>query len=201
MEIGLYNAKYPFRKLFNFLLPHFKDIDPNWVSLALIPLGLITALVYCFAPPRPVLLILGIILLLARMIIGTLDGMIAEHFNKQTATGTILNRLAPEAADIFLILGIILSDSSYFILGFFVLAVCWGISYSGLIGLVGNKPIQSVGPVGQTDKIVALILLSILQILSIAFMWSVDFIYWFLWWVLIGGIVTIAIRCYRILRN
>lgn len=200
MEIGLYNAKYPFRKLFNFLLPHFKHTDPNWVSLALIPIGLITALVYYFAGNNVFLLILGMILLLLRMIVGTLDGMIAEHFHKQSSQGTILNRLAPELADILLMLGIILSNPEFYILGFFVMAACWGISYCGLIGLVGDKTIQSVGPAGQTDRVVALLLLSLLQIFSIAYNWDVNFIYWFLWWVFIGGILTIAIRCYRVLR-
>lgn len=201
MEIGLYNAKYPFRKLFNFLLPYFKDTDPNWVSIALIPLGLITAWIYYVGSDNSLLLVLGIVLIFLRMIIGTLDGMIAERFNKQTPNGNILNRLAPECADIFLILAIIFSNSDYHTLGFWVLAVCWGISYCGLIGLVGNKPIQSIGPVGQTDKVVALILFSLLQIFSLIWNWGVDFIYWFLWWVLIGGVVTIIIRCYRILRN
>lgn len=201
MEIGLYNAKYPFRKLFNFLLPYLKDTDPNWVSLCLIPIGLITALVYYFTANSPLLLILGIVLILLRMIVGTLDGMVAEHFNKQSATGTILNRLAPEFADIVLMLAIVLSNRSYYLLGFFVLTVCWGVSYCGLIGLVSNKPIQSVGPAGQTDRVVALILFSVLQILGIQLGWSVDFIYWFLWWVVIGGLITILIRLYRVFQN
>lgn len=201
MEIGLYNAKYPFRKLFNFLLPRFKNTDPNWISVALIPVGLLTALIYYLGNSNRFLLVLGILFIFLRMIIGTLDGMVAEHFNKQTSVGTILNRLAPEMADILLILGIIFSNVHYYTLGYFVLAVCWGISYCGLIGLVGNKSIQSVGPVGQTDKVVALIVFSVLQILSITWNWNIDFIHWFLWWVFLGGIMTIVIRCYRVLRD
>lgn len=46
MEIGLYQAKYPFRKLLAFLLQRLKPIPPNYISCLLFPIGLITAWVY-----------------------------------------------------------------------------------------------------------------------------------------------------------
>jgi phosphatidylglycerophosphate synthase len=201
IEIGLYNAKYPFRKLLHFLLGYFKNSNPNHVSLALLPIGLMTALLYYYAPQYPFLYCLGILFILIRMIVGTLDGMIAESFNKQTPNGTILNRLTPEAADMMLMAAIILSAPNYFILGIFSLIIIWGISYTGLLGLAGGKRIQSIGPAGQTDRIVALMLFSLLQMFALHYGWEINFITLFLWWVIIGGIITIALRCYRILTE
>lgn len=201
IEIGLYNAKYPFRKLLQFLLGYFKNSNPNHVSLMLLPIGFITALLYYYAPEYPFLYALGIVSIFIRMIVGTLDGMIAESFNKQTPNGTILNRLTPEAADMMLMAAITLSVPQHPTLNIFSLIIIWGISYAGLLGLAGGKRIQSIGPAGQTDRLVALMVFSLLQMLSLCYDWSLDFIVLFLWWVVIGGIITVALRCFRILTE
>lgn len=200
MEIGLYNAKYPFRKLIHFLLWFCKNLDPNHLSLALIPIGFITAFIYYFANSVPTLYWFGIGLIFLRMIIGTLDGLVAENFNKQTANGAIMNRLTPEIADMMFMLAIILSKPpEYWLLGLFALTISWGICFAGLVGLAGGKQIQSVGPVGQTDRIIALILISGLQYFSLSGDWDFDFMKLFLWWVILGGSATIALRFYRLL--
>ena len=146
MEIGLYNAKYPFRKLLNFLLSYFNNTNPNHISFLLIPIGLVTAITYYFAPSIPTLYIIGtVILIFVRMVVGTLDGMVAEHFQKLTPNGAIINRLMPEAADMMLqMLAIIMANTTNLLFATIVLIICWGISYTGLIGLTGGKKIQSV---------------------------------------------------------
>jgi len=201
MELGLYNAKYSFRKVIEFLLPFFKEMNPNNISLAIIPIGIVTAFTYYFAAQFSLLYLIGILLIFIRMIVGTLDGMVAEQHHKQTANGSIINRLAPEAADMILMLAIILASPKYFLLGMFALVASWAISYSGIVGLVGAKKIQSVGPVGQTDRLVALMVFSGLQFANIFLNWNFDFIKMFLWWVVIGGLLTIILRCFGILKS
>lgn len=200
MEIGLYQLKYPFRKLINFLLVHFQNTNPNYVSLLLLPIGLLTALLYLLAPHASYLYWVAILLIFVRMIVGTLDGLIAETYHKETPNGSILNRLAPEAADWMLMLALIFATPGYYILGIFSLIICWAISYTGLIGLAGGKASSSVGPAGQTDRLVALMLLSALQFFNWHYHWNFDFIKLFFWWVIIGGIVTIGLRCYKTLK-
>ena len=75
----------------------------------------------------------------------------------------------------------------------------WAVSYAGLLGLAGNKRIQSVGPVGQTDRLVALMIASALQYVCIRAGWAIDMLNIFIWWVILGGTVTLALRTYRIL--
>jgi phosphatidylglycerophosphate synthase len=191
--------KYPFRKMIQGLLPYFKHANPNWVSFWLIPIGVVTALTYAFAPSFPIAYWLGIALIILRMVIGTMDGLIAVTYHKETARGEMINRITPEIADILLMLGIIFSNSDYYFVGVLALAACWATTFSGLIGVVANRKIQSVGPVGQTDRIAALILFSLLQYFSLVFGFGIDFIWLFLWWCVIGGFATAALRLYRIL--
>ncbi len=198
MEIGLYQLKYPFRKLLEFLLPFCKNINPNTISVFLIPLGFLTALIYKMAPTQPAFYLVGIVCIFLRMIIGTLDGLVAETYHKQTPNGTILNRLTHEAADLMLMCAIIMANPQHLHLGIWALLLCWATSFLGLLGLAGGKKIQSVGPVGQTDRIVALMVFSLLQFWNV---FGVDFITLFLWWVVLGGIITISLRAQRILTE
>ena len=197
MDIGLYNFKYPFRKFINGLLPFFKDSDPNWISFWLIPIGIVTAVDYFYASAFPFAYILGIILIFIRMVVGTMDGLVAVTYHKESPKGEMINRITPEIADVLLMLGIIFSKPDYYFVGILALAVCWTTSFAGLIGITANQKIQSVGPVGQTDRIAALILFSLLQYINLYLGYNIDFIWIFLWWCVFGGILTIAIRLYR----
>lgn len=201
MEIGLYQLKYPFRKLIDGLLPICKDTNPNTISLILLPIGLLTALVYYYAPQHPIFYCLGIVLIFFRMVIGTLDGLVAETYHKQTPNGTILNRLTPEIADWMLLLSIVLLNVQHPLLNACALLVGWAVSYVGLLGLAGNKRIQSVGPVGQTDRLVALMIASAVHYGGIRANWHIDMIAVFIWWVILGGMITFAVRTYRILTE
>lgn len=199
MEMGLYKAKYPLRKPLSFLLSYFKTTHPDHISLSLIPIGLITGFIYLLAPYAPSLYWLAIIFIFIRLIVGTLDSMVAEQYNRQSPNGEIINYLASEAADMLLLLSIIFAKPGYPVLGLFALLVSWGISYSGLIGTVAHKQIQQVGPVGQGDRLIALFIFSMLQFFSFHYHWQVDFMKIFLWWVIMGGIITIGLRCYKTL--
>jgi len=192
MDLGLYNLKYPFRKMIGFLLPIFRNVDPNTVSWSLIPIGLLTAFAYYFG-----FYLVGAVLILLRMIVGTLDGLMAEKFNKSSAEGEMINRIAPEVADILLMFGVVFSQPNLLGIGIFALGMCWAVTFFGLIGIVAGRKIQSVGPVGQTDRVVALAIFSVLQLTE----WNFDFMYLFLWWVFLGSLVTVSLRAYRNLKK
>lgn len=201
MNIGLYNLKYPLRKLLGFLLPLCRNVSPNAVSYSLIPLGVITAANYFFAPKTPFLYLLGALFICIRMVIGTLDGLMAVTFNKGSAKGEIINRVTPEICDILLITGLVYSSPTYTKFGIIILAICWAVTFFGLVGIVGGKKIQSVGPVGQTDRIAALALCSVLQYFNVRLNWNIDFIYLFFIWVVIGSGITLWLRASRILKT
>lgn len=197
MEISLDNVKHPFKKLSSFLLFFFKDSSPNRISLMLIPIGFMTAVIYYFAATFSLLYWFGMGFIVLRMIVSILDNMMTEALANPNST--IIHKLALEAADMMFILALILANGTY-LLGLFVLLVCWGVSYTGLIGLVVDKKIQTSGPMGQIDRIAVLIIFTVMQLFSTYYQWQFNFMSLFLWWVLLGGAATIALRCYKTLR-
>jgi CDP-diacylglycerol--glycerol-3-phosphate 3-phosphatidyltransferase len=197
MDIGLYNLKYPFRKTILWLLPLVRDISPNVISWSLLPVGIVTALCYYHGQEHHELYLAGAGLIFLRMIISTLDGLAAVTFQKCTPNGEIVNRIAPELCDTMLMIAIILAEREHFEIGMLALIVCWLTSFAGLVGCAGGKKIQSVGPVGQTDRIAVLLILSLITPFTTTLSEPFDILYWFLWWCVVGGVATIFIRFYR----
>ena len=201
MDVGLYNLKYPVRRMLNGLLPALRDVDPNHISLAMLPVGLVTAVVYYEAAQgRPALYLVGIALIFLRMFLGTLDGLVATHYGKSGPTGEMVNRIAPELCDAMLLVALAIARPEWRLVGIGALAVAWLTTFSGLLGLTAGLTTQSVGPVGQTDRLVALQLFSLLALLAARGGWREDFMRDFLLWVIGGGILTVALRLWRNLR-
>lgn len=199
MDIGLYMLKMPFRKLLGFLIPLFRNTDPNLISWALLPVGALMAWVYVQAlTGGPAwLLILGALLGFVRMIVATLDGLVAVTFNKSSALGDIVNRVTPELCDIVLFPTLLYATGNMNMLGLVVLAMAWATSFFGLLGSPSRCPVQSVGPVGQTDRLAALMLFSGLEFLSRTFAWDIQFMNLFFYWLIIGGLITLLLRFTR----
>ena len=200
MRFGLYQFKSPFRKFITFLLPFFKDSDPNTISWSLLPIGLIICAIYYHAPENSWLYLLGILMIFVRMIVATLDGYVAETFHKQSRNGDILNRLVPEICDILLLISVIAANPN-FALGLCLMGIAWLSSFFGLIGLVGEKPALSMGPLGQTDRLALLMLCSLLEYLAKIFSWDFSFILLFLNCCVLAGLLTIANRFRHLLYD
>jgi CDP-diacylglycerol--glycerol-3-phosphate 3-phosphatidyltransferase len=201
MDLGLYNLKYPARRLLEGLLPRFANTVPNHISLAMLPVGVAIAACYLLgAHGRPWLYLVAVALTFVRMFLGTLDGLVATRFGRSTRTGEIMNRLAPELCDAAYVLALTLARPEWRLPGLFALAASWLISFAGLVGATAGLPTQSVGPAGQTDRLALLQLLSVLAWASDTFGWNVDFLGGFLWWVAVGGMLTVALRIARHLR-
>ncbi len=195
MRLGLYNMKYPARDLLRAVLPWFRSVDPNYVSWAMIPVGVATAAVYYLAATGPAYwFAVGIGLILLRMFLGTIDGLIAVEFDRASPRGELLNRIAPELCDVMLIVALAGARPDWLWLGLAALGASWLTTFAGLVGLAVNQPIKSIGPVGQTDRLAALLLLSALAMIGSGRNWPVDMVVVFLAWCVVGGMLTVAIR-------
>jgi|GEM_PF-3097010 len=202
MDVGLYLLKYPFRRLIGFLLPLYRNVEPNRISLNLIPVGIVMAWVYHQAlTTGPAWLFwIGILLGFVRMIVATLDGLVAVHYHKSSLRGDVLNRLTPELCDMILLTTLVVTKGLY-PLGAFVLLFAWATPFFGLLGAPSGLAVQSVGPVGQTDRLAALMVFSCLQFLSLRLGWGLDFIQYFFVWIILGGVLTLGLRFYRVFRE
>jgi phosphatidylglycerophosphate synthase len=198
MDIGLYNLKYAARRLIGDVLPLCRNISPNAISWSLLPVGALTAFVYHRAANgQPGLYALGVLLILARMFLGTLDGLVAERFGKSTPVGEMLNRLTPELCDVMYLGALALARPEWALVGLVAIVASWLVTFSGLIGVTVGHPVQSVGPAGQTDRLAALQLCSLLALFAPAFGWSADFLGLFLGYVALGGALTVILRLVR----
>jgi CDP-diacylglycerol--glycerol-3-phosphate 3-phosphatidyltransferase len=201
MDLGLYNLKHGVRRLIRGVLPVFANVEPNAISWSLLPVGAATAAVYWLgAQGRPWLYLAGAALIFLRMFLGTLDGLVAVHYGKGTPRGEIVNRLAPELCDVMLVTALALARPEWLLPGVGALAMAWLTTFSGLVGATAGAPTQSVGPVGQTDRLAALQLSSFAAFAAETFGYGVDFLWVFLWWTIAGGILTVVLRLHRTLR-
>jgi len=196
MDLGLYQLKYPVRRMISGVLPVMRNVPPDAVSWSILPVGLGTALCYYWANRYPWLLLLGPILILLRMFLATLDGLMAVTFGKSSPRGEHANRVPAEVSDVLLMLGIALSPSRM-IPGLVALGICWLTTFTGLVGLSAGQATQSVGPVGQTDRLTALIVFSLGGFVAQVCGYRGDALALFLWWVCLGGVITIVLRLWR----
>jgi phosphatidylglycerophosphate synthase len=203
MNIGLYQMKMPVRKLLEGLLPYFKQTDPNLISWCLVPIGLAMAGCYalCFgAGASNGFLLLAIILGFVRMIVATLDGLVAVTYQKSSCRGDLINRWTPELCDFFLYPVLILVLQKFDAIGIFALGLVWLTTFAGLLGAPSGLPVQSIGPVGQTDRLAALMLFTFLEFLSRSFQWGISFFDWFFYWLVLGGTLTVGNRFMSLLK-
>lgn len=199
MDVGLYMLKMPFRKLLGFLIPLFRNTDPNLISWALLPVGAFMAWVYvqAFQTGEPWWLLLAVVLGFVRMIVATLDGLVAVSFHKSSALGDLINRVTPEVCDLVLLPTLLWATGTGSLLGFVVLTFAWATPFFSLMGAPSGCPVQSVGPVGQTDRLAALMLFSFLEFFSQKFQWNISFLTVFFYWLILGGVITLGLRFYR----
>lgn len=201
-DLGLYNAKYALRRRIQGVLPAFRRVDPNAISWSLLPVGAATAAaIWLAAREGPAWLWLAVVgLVFLRMVLGTLDGLVAVEFGKGTARGELVNRIAPELCDVMYLLAFAFARPEWTPWAIGALALAWLTTFAGLLGAVVGKPTQSVGPVGQTDRLAALQVFAFLAFLGATLAWPYDFLLGFLVWTIVGGTITVALRLSRHLR-
>jgi phosphatidylglycerophosphate synthase len=157
-DLGLYQAKHGLRRVLN-LIPGIEHLSPNAVSVSsLVPSALAA---YGLWQGLPVLLLLGIV---GRMLLTTLDGLIAEGYGKKTRVGGYVNRIVAELGDVMLYLALALVVDAPW--GALVLGLAWLVNMFGVLGLVSQGSIQSVGPAGQTDRVVLVALYAVVRMFT-----------------------------------
>ena len=128
-----------------------------------------------------------------RMVLATLDGYVAERFERRTPLGAYLNRIVTEVADAIVLLGLLGQADALWV----ALAVgsAWIVNVAGVLGPVAGGSIQWTGPAGQADRLALLLGASL-----VAIVWPID------WTILCGllvllSVVTAARRVSRSIRE
>jgi CDP-diacylglycerol--glycerol-3-phosphate 3-phosphatidyltransferase len=186
-DLGLYQTKYILRDVLR-NIPGVRDLSPNALSLFAVVPGLLAA--WCLYEGWWLGAMLSI---MGRMVVNTLDGLVAEEFNKKSNLGAYLNRLPGEFTDILIVLG--LSPHCLFPWNLALIILTGWVQILGLLGLAAGSTTQSVGPCGQTDRL-ALFLLGCLLALFGFQVWNM-----LIPIICIGCGITIVLRIYRSVRD
>jgi phosphatidylglycerophosphate synthase len=186
-DIGLYQTKFAARRLLD-KLPGIDRLEPNAVSIASIAPSALAAV--ALANGWWIVVPLGIA---GRMVLTTLDGLIAEKYGKASRVGAYVNRLPAEIGDVLILLALFaLADPLWAGL---VIAGAWLVNVLGVLGLVAGGSTQSVGPAGQTDRLAFLAVAAI-----VAAVVPIDWT--FVCQILVALMaVTIALRISRTIRE
>jgi len=165
--MALYLLKYPYRKI---LLPLAKKMvwmDPDILGYLATLIALVTCFCYIYAPDKPYLLIISIILTLFRMTLNTIDGVIAIERGNLRLKGEIVNALPDRYSDIFIVIGIAMSPLCTPLLGLLGMASMFLVSYSGMLSKAIGAKWQHHGPLGKVERLIFIMIFSVLEYLRL----------------------------------
>lgn len=166
--MGLYVLKFPARRILLSLARKLRWVHPDIVSYAAAAAALVTAFCFPFAPDHRWLLILAIFLILLRMMLNTIDGVMAIERGNLSLKGEIVNALPDRYSDLFLLLGIAFSPLCSTFLGVLAMASMFLVSYTGMLGKALGVDWQHHGPLGKVERLILIMLFSGIQFFTLA---------------------------------
>lgn len=183
--ISVYKLKPKFQALLQPLLAclHKWGVSPNLLTLLGILLSVAMG-IYAFYGNRILALILLPLVLLVRMALNALDGMMARQFNMQSKLGAVLNEIGDIVSDIALYfpLYILFKMDPTWIMFFLLLSALN--EFAGLLGQAINGVRRYDGPMGKSDRALAVGLLSLLYFFDVPIQFYLTWI-WMLIFILL----------------
>ena len=173
-DASVYEGKRVIRRALA-LIPGLDRLDPNIVTVAI----LIPAVVAGVSLWQG-WWILAAIGAAGRMVLATLDGYIAERFERRTPLGAYLNRIVTELADAIVLLGLLGQADALWVA--LAIAAAWIVNVAGVLGPVAGGSIQWTGPAGQADRLAIVLGASL-----VAIVWPID------WTILCGLLVVLSV--------
>jgi len=152
-DVSVYEGKQVIRRALA-RLPGLSRVDPNVITISILVPGAIAA-----AAMWEGWWVVVALAIVARMVLATMDGYIAQTFGRTTRLGSYLNRLVTEIADAALLLGLVPHADPVWVAA--ALANGWLVNLVGVLGLVAGGSIQWTGPAGQADRLALLLAASL----------------------------------------
>ena len=173
-DVSVYEGKRVIRRALA-RVPGLERLDPNIVTVAIFVPAVLAGVSLWQG-----WWILAAIGAAGRMVLATLDGYIAERFERRTPLGAYLNRIVTEVADAIVLLGLLgQADAMWVALA---IASAWIVNVAGVLGPVAGGQVQWTGPAGQADRLAIVLGASL-----IAIVWPID------WTILCGLLVVLSV--------
>ena len=203
--MALYLLKYPYRKI---LLPLAKKLtwmNPDILGYLATIVALATAFCYIYAPDKPILLIISIILTIFRMTLNTIDGVIAIERGNLKLKGEVVNALPDRYSDIFILIGIAMSPLCNPFLGITGMASMFLVSYTGMLSKAIGAQWQHHGPLGKVERLIFIMIFSALEyfvlIGKIPRVHSLTYFEWLMILFIVFGQITVYNRLIAMLKE
>lgn len=144
-DASVYEGKQVIRRALAHV-PGLDHVDANVVTLSILVPALIAAVALWLG--WWIVLVAAIV---ARMVLATLDGFIAERFGRASRLGAYLNRLVTEIADALLLVALVPHAEPPWVAA--ALGSAWLVNVLGVLGPLAGGSIQWTGPAGQADRL------------------------------------------------
>lgn len=140
-------------------------VNPDAISAVALALSILAGIVMYFSsePGWEYFLILASFIIAASSLLDALDGKVAKITGKAGIRGDFLDHVADRYADIFIMVGVILSAYCGWIIGIFALTGVFMTSYMGTQAQAVGVKRDYGGFLGRADRLALLILVPIIQ--------------------------------------
>jgi len=160
----LYAIKPAFQALLRPLVVRIASmgITANQVTVAAALLSVAAAFLVAAFAESPVIFLLLPLVLLVRMALNAVDGMLAREHGQASTLGMYLNEICDVISDLALILAFLAVSgvAAWSIVAFALLAVI--VEFAGVLGVASGIGRNYAGPLGKSDRALALALVAIL---------------------------------------
>ena len=176
-------------------------ITPNQISMLSILMALISMLAFYFSATHEYLLIVAAIFIQLRLLCNLFDGMVAVEYNKKSHLGDLYNDLPDRFADLFIILGLSLAvrDLPYALfMGWLAVFCAMTTAYIRVLGRSLGSKAYFIGPMAKQHRMFVCTASALIQYLFFQLNSHVPIIYYALFIIIVGSIVTCSNRLIKI---
>ncbi len=152
------------------------NVNPDHLSAVAIMLAALTGLLFYLSGTWYWLLIVSAAMLMASSLMDALDGKVAKITGKASLRGDFLDHVLDRYADIFLILGIMVSGYCHWLIGFLGLTGVLMTSYLGTQAQAVGVERDYSGILGRADRLV-LMILAPLVLWGMLFFWGTSTVF------------------------
>lgn len=182
-------------------------ITPNQLSIAGILFSLFAGICYLLVPRyswyEAQLYLLAVAFICTRALCNLSDGLVAIEYGRKTRSGEIYNDVPDRISDIFILVGASFSVQGHpwaIHIGWLAASMALMTAYVRVLGRSIGARSYFIGPMAKNGRFWLIVLASLLEIVSHFFPFGFSVIYYSLWIIAVGSVIT-CLRRLRLIIN
>lgn len=157
--MGLYGNRQWFRELLQPLVKVLWSVPPDVLTWSALGLSIVSGVLLFSSYDHPWMAVATIPLLVARIVLNTLDRMLSDQAGKARPSREVLNEVSDRLGDVAIFLGLTLSPAvDNKVLGLLAIIAMMMVSYVGILGKAVGANRVSTGMLGKEERLTLLIM-------------------------------------------